>query len=59
MLCEKAYYPNGDETKKPCCTSKEKEAEDECFKNQCPLIYFCNINERFEQTIDMFECKYR
>lgn len=56
MLCENAYYPNGNEKEKPNC---RKMKETEYFKGKCPLIYYCTINERFEQTTDMFGCKYR
>ena len=59
MICEKAYYPNGDETKKLNCRSKLKIQEDTLFKERCPLIYYCAISERFENTTDMFDCKYR
>lgn len=54
MICENSYYPDGDVKAKPRCKVK-----DDHFKDRCPLIYYCAINERFEQTTDMFGCKYR
>lgn len=61
MDCEYSYYPNGDGSgkEKPCCKNKKKIEEDNCFKDKCPLIYYCTIDERFEQTADMFNCRYR
>ena len=59
MFCEYAYYPNGDETKKLNCSNEQKLKEDKMFKDRCPLIYFCNVTERYENTTDMFNCFYR
>lgn len=59
MFCENAYYPDGDETKKLNCKSKKKLEEDDFFKERCPLIYYCTITERIENTADMFGCPYR
>lgn len=59
MICEYSYYPEGNEKKKPCCKNERKLAEDDYFKDRCPLIYYCTINERFEQSTSMFGCKYR
>ena len=59
MLCEYAYYPDGDETKKLNCNNEKKLREDDLFKHRCPLIYYCKISERFENTTDMFGCRYR
>ena len=59
MTCEYSRYPDGDKTEKPVCTNEKKIAEDDYFGNKCPLIYYCTINERFEQTSDMLTCKYR
>lgn len=58
MICENSYYPNNNEKLKPCCKSEQK-LKDDLFGERCPLIYYCRISERFEQTADMFECKYR
>lgn len=55
MLCENSYYPNDNNNEKPNC----RKMDDNYFKGKCPLIYYCTINERFEQTTDMFGCKYR
>lgn len=57
MLCENAYYPGNEE--KPNCMCERKLKEDDYFNEKCPLIYYCTINERFEQTTEMFGCKYR
>lgn len=59
MICEYAYYPNGDKKKKLNCKNKQKIKDDTFFKDRCPLIYYCTISERFENTVDMFKCKYR
>lgn len=57
MLCENAYYPNktGENRERPCCLN-EKVTD---FDGRCPLIYWCSISERYENTADMFNCKYR
>ena len=59
MICEYSYYPDGNEKLKPNCKCEEKLKEDTYFKEKCPLIYLCRINERYEQTTDMFNCTYR
>jgi len=59
MLCEYAYYLTDDKSEKPCCNNQKKLAEDDYFKEKCPLIYYCSISERYENTTDMFNCKYR
>lgn len=59
MKCEFSYYPMGNEKEKPNCCHKTKIREDKFFKEKCPLIYWCPINERYEQTFDLFGCKYR
>ena len=57
MLCEKAYYLNktGKSREKLYC--KDERVTD--FGGKCPLVYWCSINERFENTTDMFNCVYR
>lgn len=57
MLCEKAYYANGtgENHEKPLC-SNEKNTD---FGGKCPLIYWCQIDEKYENTTDMFDCIYR
>lgn len=57
MICEYSYYPSNSE--KPHCKNEKKLLEDNYFKEKCPLIYYCPISERFEQTVDMLGCKYR
>lgn len=59
MLCEYAYYKTDKKSEKPCCNNKQKLLDDDVFKERCPLIYYCSISERFENTTDMFNCKYR
>lgn len=59
MLCENAYYREGDKRKRLYCKSMRKAAEDTITKDKCPLIYYCRINQRFENTTDMFDCRYR
>lgn len=55
MLCEYAYYENDDTQAKPKC----KKSIDDYFDGYCPLIYYCKISGRYENTIDMKDCKYR
>ncbi len=57
MLCEKAYYPNGtgENREKPSC--KDERVKE--LGGKCPLIYWCPIDEKFENTADMFNCKFR
>lgn len=59
MLCEHAYYKTDEQLEKPSCNNAQKIAEDDLFKEQCPFIYYCPISERFENTTDMFGCKYK
>lgn len=59
MICENAYYIDDNKETKPKCKNEAKVAEDEYFKDQCPLVYFCMVSGRYEQTTDMFYCKYR
>lgn len=59
MLCEYAYYKTDKKSEKPCCNNERKIQEDTFFGDRCPLIYYCTISERFENTTDMFGCKYR
>ena len=51
MICENAYYEDG----RLCC----KVMNDEVFGDKCPLIYYCTITGKFENTDDFLECKYR
>lgn len=61
MLCENAYYDNVNNVsrKRLLCSSEKKAKDDLMFGNKCPLIYFCQITERYENTADMFNCIYR
>lgn len=59
MLCENAYYKSDKRTEKPCCNVEQKIKDDDMFKDRCPFIYWCSIDERFENTIDISGCKYR
>lgn len=59
MLCEKAIYKGEGQFEKPVCASARKASEDMLFGDKCPLIYYCRVNERFEQTEDMLTCPYR
>lgn len=55
MLCENAYYLNGtgENREKLCC---DKAVE---FNGKCPFIYWCKIDEKYENTIDIVDCIYR
>lgn len=57
MICEKAYYPNetGENRERLYC--KDERVTD--FDGKCPLIYWCTISEKYENTEDMFNCIYR
>ena len=57
MLCEKAYYKNGtgENMKKLYCSDERMQD----FDGKCPLIYWCKIDEKYENTTDMFNCIYR
>ena len=57
MLCEKAYYKNGTEENRERLYCKDERVID--FNGMCPLIYWCPISEKFENTTDMFDCIYR
>lgn len=59
MICENSYYPDDSNTCKPLCKNSEKMKNDHIFHDKCPLIYYCTISKRFEQTADMFGCPYR
>lgn len=58
MICEKAYYPNktGENRARLYCMD---ERVTELFNGKCPLIYWCPVSEKFENTSDMFGCPYR
>ena len=60
MLCENAFYPNktGENRERPHCKCKEV-IDDDITKGKCPLIYWCPISEKFENTTYMFNCIYR
>jgi len=59
MLCENGYYPNGTgENRKPLYCSNPKSKED-MFKGKCPFVYWCQVDRKFENTADMFECVFR
>lgn len=57
MICEKAYYPNktGENRERVYCSDERVKA----FGGKCPLVYWCAISEKFENTTDMFSCIYR
>lgn len=57
MLCEKAYYPNGtgENHERVYCSDSRVTS----FEGKCPLVYWCAISEKFENTTGMFECTYR
>ena len=60
MICENAYYPNGTGKNRERLRCKCEEVINDNFaQGKCPLIYWCPINERYENTADMFNCKYR
>lgn len=58
MLCEKAYYPNktGENRERVYCSD---ERATDFFDGICPLVYYCTISEKFENTTGMFNCKFR
>lgn len=59
MICENAYYSNknkmSDNRERLYCKD-ERVTE---FGGKCPLVYWCTVSERFENTVDMFNCQYR
>ena len=55
MLCENAYYVG----EKVHCRNEKKSDEDPIFKTKCPFVYYCTIDEKYENTADMFDCIYR
>lgn len=57
MICEKAYYPNGTGEDRERLYCKDNRVVQ--FNGKCPLIYWCPISEKFENTIDMKNCVYR
>lgn len=59
MMCENAYHESDEYRAKLCCKCERKLKEDDFFKERCPLVYWCPINERYENTADMFNCIYR
>lgn len=60
MICENAYYLNGTgENRERLRCKCEDVINDGVTRGECPLIYWCPINERYENTTDMFDCIYR
>ena len=59
MLCPNAYYESDEHRAKLCCKSERKLKEDTFMKDRCPLIYWCPISNKYENTMDMFYCTYR
>lgn len=59
MICENAYYPNqtGNNGERLYC--KNEQIINGFTEGKCPLVYWCNISEKFENTADMFDCIYR
>lgn len=57
MICENAYYKPGED--RPYCKSKRKSEEDEVFKDKCPLIFWCSMARRYENTGRAVDCIYR
>lgn len=57
MLCNKAYYPNGtgENRERIMCSNKNNTA----FGGKCPFIYWCNIDEKYENTADIINCIYK
>lgn len=55
MLCENAYYVG----EKVHCRDERKSNEDPVFKTKCPFVYYCAVDEKYENTTDMFDCIYR
>ena len=55
MICENAYYVD----EKVHCKNERKFKEDPIFKAKCPFVYYCKIDEKYENTVDMFDCVYR
>lgn len=51
MICGNAYYLDG----KLRCKVKD----DIIFGDRCPLVYYCTITGRFENTNDCLTCIYR
>lgn len=59
MLCEYAYYESEEPRSKLCCSNEQKLKEDQVFKKRCPLLYFCTISQRYENTDEFIHCTYR
>ena len=59
MLCEKAYYPNGTGEHRERVYCSDKRVAATVFDGKCPLVYWCTVSEKFENTTDMFNCKFR
>jgi hypothetical protein len=60
MICENAYYLNGTgENRERLHCKREEVINDDFTRGKCPLIYWCPISERYENTVDMFNCRYR
>ena len=59
MICENSKYTGAGRLEKPVCTNPKKAIEDNVFGCKCPIIYYCPINDRFEQTEQMLHCPYR
>lgn len=59
MLCNNAYYPNitGENRERLYCINQA--VIDGFSKGKCPLVYWCPVSERFENTPDCLDCIYR
>lgn len=58
MICEKAFYPTGTGENRERLYCKDERSKD-FFNGKCPLIYWCAVSGKFENTSDMFGCPYR
>lgn len=59
MICERAYYPNGTGEHRERLFCECQEVKNGFSKGKCPLVYWCNVSERFENTPEFFDCIYR
>lgn len=55
MLCPNARY---NEIGRLECTSKEKLENDKVFRERCPLVYWCGVRNRFENTANFVQCMF-
>lgn len=53
MICENAYYQNGTGENRARLFCRKGVPE---FNGKCPFVYWCQVDEKYENTVDMFDC---